>query len=587
MRILYVTILFITISLLVFSNKSEASTIVDTTNTYSYEEMVADIKLLQNTYPELIQYETIGKSEFNRDIMAVKVGKGEATTLINGSHHAREWLSTMIVMEMIESYAKAYHSNSLVGAYYAKDMLNEISISFVPMVNPDGVTLQQRGLEAFPKSHHAKLLSMNDGKRDFTRWKANAMGIDLNRQYPANWYSPTEEKKPSYMGYKGTRPFQAKEVIALRDFTFKIKPKIAVAYHTSGRVLYWNFHNKKINYDRDYRLANQFSKTTGYRLIKPETNPTGKGYTDWFIQQFGLPGFTPELSYSVGERHVPVSVFPEEWNRNKTIGLWLLAESYELKYPTKTIKPFQESVAFANNVYAYSKPSFLSRENEKINAAQTIQAIGNYGNWYHIETDLGTKWVYLPYELKTFPERTFLDVAKSHWAFTATKNMKEIGWMNGVNATQFGVNSGLTREQLAVILVRALKLPVQIPEQPSFQDVPTNHWAYESIETAKANQLINGVNPTTFGKGRTVTREQVATILARISKKIPTTNDPNPFTDVDQTHWAYNQILLMKELGIFKGANGAFNPGEKLTRGQLAGVLDTLNRNYPEFFAYY
>jgi hypothetical protein len=149
------------------------------------------------------------------------------------------------------------------------------------------------------------------------------------------------------------------------------------------------------------------------------------------------------------------------------------------------------------------------------------------------------------------------------------------------------VNSGLTREQLAVILVRALKLPVQIPEQPSFQDVPTNHWAYESIETAKANQLINGVNPTTFGKGRTVTREQVATILARISKKIPTTNDPNPFTDVDQTHWAYNQILLMKELGIFKGANGAFNPGEKLTRGQLAGVLDTLNRNYPEFFAYY
>jgi murein tripeptide amidase MpaA len=587
MRILYVATLFMTISFLVFSNKSEASTIVDTTNTYSYEEMVADIKLLQNTYPDLIQYETIGKSEFNRDIMAVKVGKGEATTLINGSHHAREWLSTMIVMEMIESYAKAYHSNSQVGSYYAKDMLNEISISFVPMVNPDGVTLQQQGLKAFPSSHHEKLLSMNEGKRDFTRWKANAMGIDLNRQYPANWNFPTEEKKPSYMGYKGTRPFQAKEVIALRDFTFKIKPKIAVAYHTSGRVLYWHFHNKKINYDRDYRLANQFSKTTGYRLIKPETNPTGKGYTDWFIQQFGLPGFTPELSYSVGERHVPVSVFPEEWNRNKTIGLWLLAESYELKYPTKNIKPFQESVAFSDTVYTYRKPSFLNRENEKVTAPQSLQAFENYGNWYHIETVIGKRWVYLPYELKTFPERTFLDVAKSHWAFIATKNMKELGWMNGVNATQFRVNSGLTREQLAVILVRALKLPVHIPEQPSFQDIPTNHWAYESIETAKANQLINGVNPTTFGKGRTVTRDQVAAILARISKKAPTTNDPNPFTDVDQTHWAYNPILIMKELGIFKGANGAFNPGEKLTRGQLAGVLDTLNRNYPEFFANY
>ncbi|CAG9607754.1 M14 family zinc carboxypeptidase [Pseudoneobacillus rhizosphaerae] len=586
MRILYLSSLLFTISIFLFSQKSEASTIVDTTNTYSYEEMVADIKLLQKTYPDLIQYESIGKSEFNRDIMAIKVGKGEETTLINGSHHAREWLSTMIVMEMIESYAKAYNSNSLVGSYYAKDMLDEISISFVPMVNPDGVTLQQRGLEAFPKSHHAKLLAMNGGKRDFTRWKANAMGIDLNRQYPANWNSPTEEKKPSYMGYKGIRPFQAKEVIALRDFTFKIKPKISVAYHTSGRVLYWHFHNKKINYARDFRLADQFSKTTGYRLMKPETNPTGKGYTDWFIQQFGLPGFTPELSYSVGERHVPVAVFPEEWNRNKTIGLWLLAESYDLKYPTKNIKPFQESVTVAENVYAYSKPSFLGRKNEKVNATQTTQAFENYGNWYHIETALGKRWVYLPYELKTFPERTFLDVAKSQWAFTSIKNMKDLGWMNGISATHFGVNNGLTREQLAVILVRALKLPIQIPEQPSFDDIPTTHWAYSAIETAKANQLMNGVNPTTFGKGRTVTREQIAAILARISKKTPTTNEANPFNDVDATHWAYQEILLMKELGIFKGVNGAFNPGEKLTRGQLAGVLDTLNRDYPEFFVY-
>jgi g-D-glutamyl-meso-diaminopimelate peptidase len=584
MRLLYLTSLFFTISLFLFSNQSEASTIVDTTNTYSYEEMVTDIKLLSKTYPELISYESIGKSEFNRDIMAVKVGKGEETTLINGSHHAREWLSTMIVMEMIENYAKAYNSHSLVGDYYAKDMLDEISISFVPMVNPDGVTLQQRGLEAFPKSHHAKLLAMNDGKRDFTRWKANALGIDLNRQYPANWNSPTEEKKPSYMGYKGIRPFQAKEVIALRDFTFKIRPKMAVAYHTSGRILYWHFHNK--NYGRDYRLASLFSKTTGYRLVPPETNPSGKGYTDWFIQQFGLPGFTPELSYSVGERHVPVSVFPEEWNRNKTIGLWLLAESYDLKYPTKNIKPFQESVAFANNVYAYSKPSFLGRENEKINATETVQARENYGNWYHIETTNGNKWVYLPYELNTFPERIFLDVPKSHWAFTATKNMKELGWINGISATHFGVNNGLTREQLAVILVRALKLPVQTPEQPSFQDVTANHWAYSYIETAKANNLMNGVNPTTFGKGRTVTREQIAVILARISKKSPTTNETNPFTDVDASHWAYQEILLMKELGIFKGVNGAFNPGEKLTRGQLAGVLDALNRDYPELFDY-
>jgi hypothetical protein len=571
MKLLFLSTFLLSLSLFL-TPTSQASTIVDTSNTYTYEEMVEDIKLLKKTYPDLISYETIGKSEFNRDILAVKLGKGEATTLINGSHHGREWMTTMLVMEMLESYAKAYESNRLIGSYYARDLFNEISLALVPMVNPDGVTLQQRGLKAFPKSHHSKLLAMNDGRSDFTRWKANAMGIDLNRQYPANWNSPTSVNKPYYMDYKGVRPFQAKEVIALRDYTYKIKPKIAVSYHSSGRILYWHFHNK--HYARDYRLASQFSQTTGYRLVKPEKNPSGKGYTDWFIQEFGLPGFTPELSYSVGERHVPVSIFPEEWKRNRTIGLWLLAESYELKHPVPTIKTFDEAVHFSQGVYTYQKPSFLARKNEQVSMQHYIRTMNQAGNWYQIQTSLGNKWVYLPFELKTFPERVFLDIPKNHWAYTSTKNNKERGWMSGKTATHFGVNDGLTREQLAVILGRVLQLPTHTPLQPSFDDVPSTHWAYSAIETAKANGLMNGVQAQTFGTGKVVTREQLAAILAKVLNQSPTIVETNPFTDVKETHWAFNQILLMKEIGFFTGVNGAFQPAAPLTRGQLSGILE-------------
>jgi g-D-glutamyl-meso-diaminopimelate peptidase len=582
MRLFSLSTFIFVFSMLLHSAPTEASTIVDTTNTYSYEEMVADMEALRSKYPDIITYQSIGKSEFQRDIFAVKVGKGEETVLMNGSHHAREWLSTMLMMEMIEHYAKAYDSGALVGNFYPKDLLNEISLTFVPMVNPDGVTLQQRGLKAFPKSHHPKLLAMNDGKSDFTRWKANAMGIDLNRQYPANWNYPSTPNKPYYMGYKGSRPFQAKEVIALRDFTYKIKPKITVSYHTSGRILYWYFHNK--NLDRDYRLAKAFSSTTGYRLVAPEANPSGKGYTDWFIREFGLPGFTPELSYSVGERHVPVSVFPEEWRRNETIGLWLLAESYKLKYPSKILRPFEENVAFGETVYVYDQPSFLTRKNEKLTQQQYIRTLENERNWYHIETTVGNKWVYLPYQLETFPERVYLDIPKDHWAYTSTKNNKERGWINGVNGTHFDANKCLTREQLAVILVRALQLPIGTPEQPSFTDVSANHWAYGEIETAKANGILNGVAPLTFGKGKTVTREQIAVIIARLSGRTPTMIEGAAFTDVAPTHWAYREITLMKEMGIFNGTNGAFHPGEKLTRAQLSGILDKIDQLYPEIF---
>src|SRR5690606_4848826 len=129
----------------------------------------------------------VGKSEYGRDIYAVSLGKGEATSFINGSHHAREWLTTNLNMNMIDEYASAYRKNNSIDGFNVRRILNDTTIWFIPMVNPDGVILQQEGLQAYPKSMHNSLIAMNKGSRNFTRWKANIKGIDLNRQYDAGW----------------------------------------------------------------------------------------------------------------------------------------------------------------------------------------------------------------------------------------------------------------------------------------------------------------------------------------------------------------------------------------------------------------
>ncbi len=84
------------------------------------------------------------------------------------------------------------------------------------------------------------------------------------------------------------------------------------------------------NLPRDKRLANLFSKTTGYRLMPQRSDSSGGGYTDWFITTFNRPAFTPEIGIKSGETNLPVSAFPEEWRRNKKIGLWLAQEGYTL-----------------------------------------------------------------------------------------------------------------------------------------------------------------------------------------------------------------------------------------------------------------
>lgn len=308
-----------------------AASIVNPKQVYTYEQMEQDIKKLAERYPELIAYEVIGKSEYGRNIYAVSLGKGLSTSYINGSNHAREWISTNLVMNMIEQYAKAYQENRKLDSYDVKALLDQHTIWFVPMMNPDGVTLQQKGLDAFPKELHASLIAMNNGSRDFKRWKANGKGVDLNRQFDANWANiKNSPGKPWFANYKGPAPHHAAEVKAVIDFTYQIKPEMAVSYHSSGSILFWQFRQQGAQYQRDLAHAMKISRMTSYPLVHTNNNTGGGGYTDWFIQTFKKPAFTPELGTYVGNTHVPLAQFDRIWRENRLVGLYIAAESHKM-----------------------------------------------------------------------------------------------------------------------------------------------------------------------------------------------------------------------------------------------------------------
>lgn len=81
------------------------------------------------------------------------------------------------------------------------------------------------------------------------RWKANLLGVDLNLQYPAGWLRAREIKfsqgytRPGPRDYVGRAPLNQRESIALADFTQEIDPALVLAYHTQGKVIYWQFQD--------------------------------------------------------------------------------------------------------------------------------------------------------------------------------------------------------------------------------------------------------------------------------------------------------------------------------------------------------
>jgi murein tripeptide amidase MpaA len=341
--------------------KAEAAhDLVNPNQFYTYDEMVTDMKELAAHYPGLISYKEIGRSEYNRPIYAIKLGKGNATVLVNSSHHAREWISTNLSMDMIDEYASAYTNGDYLGKYNVRDILNKTTMWFVPMVNPDGVTLQQYGLTKFPSADHWKLINMNEGSTDFKRWKANARGVDLNRQYDADWANIKNNKSgPSWSNYKGTAPVNQAESRVMVNFTAQVNPEMSLAYHTSGEILYWNFHQTGSWYDRDHAYAKVIGNLTGYSLVYPGTNPSGGGYTDWFIIKYKRPGFTPELGNYAGNTHVPVSEYPAIWSQNKYVGLYVAQEGYKLYVKSPRYKPEQKITVHVNGkLFDYDENAF-------------------------------------------------------------------------------------------------------------------------------------------------------------------------------------------------------------------------------------
>jgi g-D-glutamyl-meso-diaminopimelate peptidase len=299
---------------------------VDPRRTYTYEQMIRDLKDIRLWYADITEIQIIGKSVDGRNLYALKLGTGKNEIFINGSHHAREHMTTNVLMEMIDAYAFHYLRNKTLDGYNVRQILSETSIWFVPMVNPDGVTLVQRGYKS--ANNPSYVLKLNGNKSDFSAWKANIRGVDLNRQYPADWANICcDPGKPGPQNYKGTRPLSEPEAKAVADFTLAHNFKTALAYHSSGQILYWHFNQGYSALQRDKALALKISAKTGYSLVPAMRNPSGGGFTDWFIQNERRPGFTPEISPYVGAKPVPISYFDSIWKKNYSIGVMMAKEA--------------------------------------------------------------------------------------------------------------------------------------------------------------------------------------------------------------------------------------------------------------------
>ena len=115
----------------------------------------------------------------------------------------------------------------------------------------------------------------------------------------------------------------------------------------------------------------------------------------------------------------------------------------------------------------------------------------------------------------TRPGVTFGDIKNSaNKAAIEALAAREI--INGMNEAEFRPDATMTRAQYATIIVKALGLTPKANDK--FKDVAANAWYAPYVGTANAYGIVNGVSDTEFNPEGTITRQEAAVMTIRAAK---------------------------------------------------------------------
>jgi len=273
---------------------------------YDHKKLTEDIFALQERYPVLKVF-SAGRSVCGRKLWCLSVGSGERTLFAVGTHHAREYVTAVLLMKSCEELLENYD----------EILMQRVRVVLLPMLNPDGVEICLYGTK------DEKLAAMPRLSGTYSSWKANGRGVDLNRNYPCLW----EKKRiitevPASEMYNGPCAASEPEVRAVMELSRRLMPQLALTFHTKGEEIYYADENTPQLTEESLRYAWGIAEESGYRILPPSADPAvyAAGYENWFREKIGMPCILIEAGkYDSAEPFKMEEFYPEIWEKLKNV----------------------------------------------------------------------------------------------------------------------------------------------------------------------------------------------------------------------------------------------------------------------------
>ena len=173
----------------------------------------------------------------------------------------------------------------------------------------------------------------------------------------------------------------------------------------------------------------------------------------------------------------------------------------------------------------------------------------------------------------------FSDVLVSDWFSKAVEFVSENKYFQGVSEHKFGPNEKMTRAMLVTVIGRVAQAEVSGLAN-IFEDVGANSWYCGYVAWAAQNNIVGGVGNGVFAPNNNITREQIAVILMRYasykgySTDITSTEVYDSMTDTDKVSaYAVDAMKWATSNKIIGGSNGKLNPTGFATRSEVAQMI--------------
>ena len=260
-------------------------------------QIEARLDALEAEFPDLISEEVVGTSVEGTPIYGYTITStvggspsDKPGLMFNGTIHAREWVSPMTVMYIVENLLEDYGSDPEVTR-----VMDGVTWYIIPVLNPDGYDY------AWDVDRFWRKNRRDNGDGSF--------GVDLNRNFPVAFAGPSTSSSGFSDVYHGPGPFSEPETQALRDYMMA-KPGVEghIDFHSYSALVLWPTGYQLTNtvpepdlsnmVDLSFMMSDAIFDTTGYSYIaqnSADLYPAGGVSSDWAYEDAGVYSWTVEL----------------------------------------------------------------------------------------------------------------------------------------------------------------------------------------------------------------------------------------------------------------------------------------------------